>query len=155
MVDFSLWYPKKKVFPMMAMWLLTQWKWKLLSHVQLVATPWTVSPWNSPGQNTGVGNCSLLQGIIPTQGSNLGLSHWRRILYQLSYQGSPRILEWVAVSFSRGFSQPRDRTQVSCIAGGFFTDWTIREAHSKTLQLKSIMTEADSLLPFLMNRQKE
>ena len=31
------------------------------------------------------------------------------------------ILEWVAISFSRGFSQPRDRTQVSCIAGGFFT----------------------------------
>ena len=32
-----------------------------------------------------------------------------------------RILEWVAISFSRGFSQPRDRTQVSCTAGGFFT----------------------------------
>ena len=32
-----------------------------------------------------------------------------------------RILEWVAVPFSRGASQPRDRTQVSCIAGGFFT----------------------------------
>ena len=32
-----------------------------------------------------------------------------------------RILEWVAVPFSRGYSQPRDRTQVSHIAGGFFT----------------------------------
>ena len=32
-----------------------------------------------------------------------------------------RILEWVAFAFSRGFSQPRDRTQISCIAGGFFT----------------------------------
>ena len=32
-----------------------------------------------------------------------------------------RILEWVAISFSRGSSQPRDRTQVSCIAGGFLT----------------------------------
>ena len=31
-----------------------------------------------------------------------------------------RILEWVAISFSRGSSQPRDRTRVSCIAGGFF-----------------------------------
>ena len=46
------------------------------------------SPWNSPGQNTGVGS----------------------------------------LSFSRGSSQPRDRTQVSCIAGGFFTNWGIREA---------------------------
>ena len=39
-----------------------------------------------------------------------------------------RILEWVAISFSRGSSQPRDRTQVSCIAGRFFTIWATREA---------------------------
>ena len=48
-------------------------------------------PWNSPGQNTGVGSLSLLQGIFPTQGSNPGLPHCRQILYQLSQQGSPRI----------------------------------------------------------------
>ena len=47
------------------------------------------SPWNSPGQNTGVGSLSLLQGIFPTQGSNLGLPHCRRILYQLSHKRSP------------------------------------------------------------------
>ena len=40
-----------------------------------------------------------------------------------------RILEWVAFPFSRGSSQPRDWTQVSHIAGGFFTSWAIREAH--------------------------
>ena len=39
-----------------------------------------------------------------------------------------RILEWVAFPFSRGFSQPRDRTQVSHIAGRFFTSWATREA---------------------------
>ena len=39
-----------------------------------------------------------------------------------------RILEWVAFSFSRGSSQPRDQTQVSHIAGGFFTPWATREA---------------------------
>ena len=39
-----------------------------------------------------------------------------------------RILEWVAFPFSRGSSQPRDQTQVSCIAGGFFTSWAKREA---------------------------
>ena len=39
-----------------------------------------------------------------------------------------RILEWVAFPFSRGSSQPRGRTQVSSIAGRFFTSWTIREA---------------------------
>ena len=47
------------------------------------------SPWNSPGQNTGVGSSSLLQGIFPTQGSNPGLWYYRQILYQLSHQGSP------------------------------------------------------------------
>ena len=50
---------------------------------------WLYSPWNSPGQNTGVGSLSLLQGIFPTQGSNPGLLHGRQILYQLSSQGSP------------------------------------------------------------------
>ena len=60
------------------------------------------SPWNYPGQNTGVGSCSVLQESFPTQRSNPGLPHCRWILYQLSHDGSPRILEWVAYPFSRG-----------------------------------------------------
>ena len=44
------------------------------------------SPWNSPGQNTGVGSLSLLRGIFPSQGSNPGLPRCRRIL---SHKGSP------------------------------------------------------------------
>ena len=166
------------------------------------------SSWYSPGQNTGVGSLSLLQGIFPTQGSNPGPLHCRWILYQLSHKGSPRgsllsairvvssaylklliflpailipvcascsmvfhmmystyelnkqnnnaqpcltpfqirkqsvishsgltvasyrflrrqkrrkILEWAAISFSRGSSQPRDRFYTSCTVGGFFT----------------------------------
>ena len=47
------------------------------------------SPWNSPGQNTGVGSLSFLQGFFPTQGSNPGLQDYRQILYQLSHKGSP------------------------------------------------------------------
>ena len=46
------------------------------------------SPWNSLGQNTGVGSLSLLQQIFPSQGSNWGLLHCRWILYQLSYLSS-------------------------------------------------------------------
>ena len=80
------------------------------------------SPWNSPGQNTGVGSFSLLQGIFPTQGSNPGLPHCRQVLYQLSHRGSPRILECVAYPFSRGSSRHRNQTGVSCIAGRFFTN---------------------------------
>ena len=125
------------------------------------------SPWNSPGQNTGVGSLSLLQGIFTT-------AHCSWILHQLSHQRSPRIwsgqpipspadlpdsgiklgspalqadsllasyqrsqcslprfsvhgifharvLEWVAISFSRGSSQPRDQTQVSSTVGRRFT----------------------------------
>ena len=88
------------------------------------------SPWNYPGQNTGVGSLSLLQGIFPTQGSNPGLLHCRWILYQLSHKGSPRILEWVAYSFFSRSSQPRNQTRVSCIVSGFFTNWATREAQT-------------------------
>ena len=88
------------------------------------------SPWNSPGQNTGVGSLSLLQGISPNQGLNPGFQHCRWILYHLSHQGSPRTLEWVAYSFSTGSSWPRNRIGVSWIAGRFFTNWAIRETLS-------------------------
>ena len=93
-----------------------------------VCNPGLYSRWYSPGQNTGVCSLSLLQGIFPTQESNPGLPYCRRILYQLSHKGSPRILEWVAYPFSSGSSWPRNRTGVSCIAGRFFTNWAIREA---------------------------
>ena len=89
---------------------------------------WLYSPWNSPGQNTGVGSLSRLQGIFPTQGLNPSLLQCEQILYQLSHKGSPRILEWVACPFSSRSSWPRNRTEVSCIAGGFFTNRPIREA---------------------------
>ena len=57
-----------------------------------VAQSCLYSPWDSPGQNTGVGSLSLLQRIFPTQGSNPDLPHCRRILYQLNYQESPPCL---------------------------------------------------------------
>ena len=50
---------------------------------------WLNIPLNSPGQNTGMGSCSLLQGIFPTQVSRPGLPHCKRTVYQLSHQGSP------------------------------------------------------------------
>ena len=75
------------------------------------------SPQNSPGQNTGVGSLSLLQGVFSTQGSSPGLPHCRQILYQLSHQGSPRTLVRVAYSFSSSSFWPRNWTRVSCITG--------------------------------------
>ena len=104
------------------------WKWKWKSRSVMSDSFWPhglYSPWNSPGQNIGVGSLSLLQGIFPTQELNPDLPHWRWILYQLSHQGNPRISEWVAYPFSSRSSRPRNRTGVSCIAGGFFTNWII------------------------------
>ena len=77
-------------------------------------------PWDSPRKKTRVSCHALLQGIFPNQGWNPGLPHCRQILYHLSHQGSPRILEWVAYSLSRGSSRPRNQTGVSGIADGFF-----------------------------------
>ena len=109
-------------------------------------------PWNSPGKNTGV-SCHFLLHIVPTLGLNSDLLHCRWSLYHLSHQKvkakvaqscltlcdpmdytihailQARTLEWVAFPFSRGSSLPRDQTQVSCIAGRFFTSWATRIAH--------------------------
>ena len=79
-------------------------------------TPWILDGlWNSPGQNTGRGSLSLLQGIFPTQGWNPILSSFGWFIYQLSYQGSPRILDLPPPA-----DLPRNWTRVSCIASGFF-----------------------------------
>ena len=71
---------------------ITSWQMKWSeSHSVMSNSLWPhglYSPWNPPGQNTGVGSLSLPQGIFPTQGSNPALPHCRRILYQLSHKGS-------------------------------------------------------------------
>ena len=99
------------------------------------------SSWNSPGQHTGVGSLSSLptRGIFPTQGSNPGLLHCQWILCQLSHHRSP-ILKWVAYPFSSGASWLRNQTGVSCITGGLFTNWAIREALKKRNTRCNLMT---------------
>ena len=64
---------------------------KVAQSCQTLRDPMGCSPGhgNSPGQNTGVGSLSLLQGIFPSQGLNPGLPHWWGILYQLSHKGGP------------------------------------------------------------------
>ena len=64
------------------------------------------SPWNSPGQNTGVGRLSLLPGIFPTQGSNPGLPHCRQILYQLSHKGTQEYWSWQPIPSSADLPDP-------------------------------------------------
>ena len=127
------------------------------------------SPWNSLGQNTGMGSLSLLQGIFPTKGKNPGLLHCRQILYHLGHCAvclvwlfvtpwtvahqvpqaplsirilQARILEWAAMPSSRGSSWPRNWTPVSCIAGKFFTVWATREAQTVWYESVNKNTEA-------------
>ena len=123
------------------------------------------SPWNSPGQNAGVCSLSLLQRVFPTQKLNRDLLHCRCILYQLSYQGSPtrscltlcnpidcsllgssvhgisqaKILEWVAIPFSRGPSQPKDQTLISCLGRQILYHWATLEAHTLSFTFAFLM----------------
>ena len=102
-------------------------------------------PWDFPGKSTGVGCHRLLQGEgylagndweEPGELSFLHLSESEScsvvstlcnpMAYIVHGILQARLLEWVAFTFSRGSSQPRDQTQFSLIAGGFFTDWAIR-----------------------------
>ena len=64
---------------------------KSFSHVWLFATPWTIQSmgFSRPEYWSGFPSIPFLQGIFPIQGLNPGLPHCRRILYQLSHQGSP------------------------------------------------------------------
>ena len=72
------------------------------------------SPWNSPGQNTGVGSLSLFQGIFPTQGLKPGLPHCRWILYQLSHKRRP--------------SPTQESNPGLLHCRRIFTNWAIRKA---------------------------
>ena len=86
------------------------------------------SPWNSLGQNTGVGSLSLLQGIFPTQGLNPGLPHCRQILYQVNHQESPRNTEVGSLSLPHQIFPTQDSNRGLLHAGGFSTSWATREA---------------------------
>ena len=67
----------------------------------------------------------------------------------------PELLEWVSFPFSRGSSQPRNQTGVSCIAGWFSTNWAIREAQSymRTMKVKSLSRVRLCATPWTVARQ--
>ena len=82
---------------------------------------------DSPGKNTGVG-CHSLPGGLPNPEIKPMFPNCRWILYHLSHQGSPRILEWIAYPFSRGIFPTRESIKVSCIEVRFFTSSATRKA---------------------------
>ena len=107
-----------------------------------------------PGGSTGwesacnAGGLGSIPGLGISPGDEMATYYsilaWR-IPWTVAYQAplsvgilQARILEWVAMPSSRGYSQPRDRTGFPCITGRFFTSWTTREAHDNILKSKYI-----------------
>ena len=128
-----------------------KWKWKLLSLFNSLRPHGLYSPWNSPGQNTGVGSLSLLQ-IFPTQGSNSGLPYCRRILYQQSHKVNPRIPEWVAYPFSRSSWLKIEMGLLHCRWILYqLTNWAIREAHT----IKNLKHNPSLLACFFYNTKQD
>ena len=119
----ALWWPVWERSPKgrryIHMWLVAQ-SCPTLCDPMVCSSPGSSVHGDSPGKNTGEGCHALLQGIFLTERSNSDLLHCRHILYHLICQGSPRILEWVVMPFSRGYSWPRNQTRVSCITGGLY-----------------------------------
>ena len=90
------------------------------------------SPWNSPGENTGMGSCSLLQRIFSIQRSNPGLPHCRQILYHPSHQGSPIQFSSVAQS-CQTLCDP-----VNCSTPGLLSI-TNSQSSPKPMSIESVM----------------
>ena len=77
--------------------------------------------------------CGIMQSVLFSSVQSLDHVRLFASLWTQSYQVplsmvffQARVLEWVAISFSRGFSQSRDQTSISCIAGGWFVIWATR-----------------------------
>ena len=127
------------------------WVGKILWRRKWQPTP-EFLPEKSHGQKSLVGNCSwghkesdmtvhtqdltFLEIYMKVSQSCLTLCNSMDYIVHGIFQA--RILEWVPSPFSRGSSQPRDWTQVSCITGGFFTNWPTREAQRIYTPVKKI-----------------
>ena len=124
----------------------------MLSRVGLFLTPW-----NSLGQNTGVGNLSILQGIFPTHRSNPGLPHYKQILYQLSYQGSPCV--WITANCGKFLKSWKYQTTLTCLLRNLYAgqEVTVRTRHGTTdwFQIRKGVHQSCIMSPCLFNLYSE
>ena len=126
--DWGRWLMFRKVTFLMSHWLMlltTAWQWtRVLSIAKICWCQEGASLRSKEGKLPRISlPCLQIQGHVCSCLFNCSLPGFsvHRIF-------QARILEWVAISFFRGSSQLRDRTQVSCIVGRFFTIWATREA---------------------------
>ena len=101
------------------------------------------NPWNSPGQNTGVGSCSLLQRIFPTQGSNPGILHCRHTLYQLSHREA---YHWANLDegFPGGTSGKEPTCRCSSLRRWGFDPWAKKIPWRREQQLTPVFWPGES-----------
>ena len=102
------------------------WKWKLLSHVRLSTSPRTIQSMEFSRPEYWSGWPFSYPGDLPNPGIEPRSPALQVDSLAAEPKGKPRILEWVAYPFSSGSSWPRNQTHISCIAGGFFTNWATR-----------------------------
>ena len=105
-------------------------KCKSLSRVWLFATPWTIQSMKFSRPEYWSGKTFLSPGELPNPGIKPRSPALQADSLPAEPQGKPKKTGVVAYPFSRGSSRPRNWTGVFCIAGGFFTNWAIREAHN-------------------------
>ena len=101
------------------------------------------NPWNSPGQNTGVGSCSLLQRIFPTQGSNPGLLHCRQTLYQLTHR---EVYHWAHLDegFPGGTSGKEPTCRCRSLRRWGFDPWAKKIPWRREQQLTPVFWPGES-----------
>ena len=103
------------------------------------------SPWNSPGQNTGVGSFSLLHGIFPIQGSNPGLPCCRQILYQLSHREISKSTEVCSLSLHQWLFRTQETKW-----GLFHCRWILYQlSYQRSKKMKKKKSELECCPKFL------
>ena len=112
----SEWRNKLLFFLPIPRWLLG-WEWIIVKENDVLVPPEETTA-------VKVGCCCLVAQSCPTLCDRMDWNPPGSFVHGIS---QARILEWIAIFFSRGSCQPRDQTSVSCIAGGFFTDWATRK----------------------------
>ena len=115
--------------------------------------PGSSGPWNSLGRNTRVGSYSLLQGIFPAQGLNLDLPHCRQILYHLSHKGSPTLIKYCIIKYTKVQLLVKDECTCQCTLDAWTNlyDWTFEHTFTSEilqhLYVGDLTVEAFSLFP--------
>ena len=117
---------------------MRKWKWKLLSRVWLLTTPWTIQSMDFSRPEYSL---SFLQGIFPTSGLNPGFPHCRQILYKLSHKGKPKNTGVGSLSLLQGIFVTQE------------SNWVLLHCRQSLYQLSHQGKPSEKRFPKLQKRQ--